>query len=167
MALVLCAVLFASARRAPEQSAIPSEDRRATMEAAIVTFMAESRVPGVSVAVVQGGQLAWSAGFGMADLENSVAATSETVYRVGSISKALTGTAAMVLWEQGKLDLDAPIQKYCPSFPAKPWPITTRQLLSHPGGILRDAQHVGVEVEMLAGEQPAGPAKVRMRLPRR
>jgi CubicO group peptidase (beta-lactamase class C family) len=41
----------------------------------------------------------------------------------------------MHLWEQGKLDLDAPIQKYCPAFPQKEWAISTRQLLAHLGGI--------------------------------
>jgi serine beta-lactamase-like protein LACTB, mitochondrial len=71
----------------------------------------------------------------MADLENSVPATSRTLYRLGSVSKPLTATAAMHLWERGKIDLDAPVQKYCPAFPRKEWPITTRELLGHLGGI--------------------------------
>jgi CubicO group peptidase (beta-lactamase class C family) len=41
----------------------------------------------------------------------------------------------MQLWERGKLDLDAPVQKYCPAFPQKPWPIANKQLLGHLGGI--------------------------------
>jgi CubicO group peptidase (beta-lactamase class C family) len=112
-----------------------SADRQAAIEGAISKFMAASNTPGVSAAVVQDGEFVWSAGFGMADLENSVPATSETLYRLGSISKPITATAAMELWERGKLDLDAPVQKYCPAFPQKPWPITTRQLLGHLGGI--------------------------------
>jgi CubicO group peptidase (beta-lactamase class C family) len=71
----------------------------------------------------------------MADLENSVPATSETLYRLASVSKPLTATAAMQLWEHGKLDLDAPVQKYCPAFPQKEGPITTRELLGHLAGI--------------------------------
>jgi len=71
----------------------------------------------------------------MADLENSVPATSRTLYRLGSVSKPLTATAALQLWERGKIDLDAPVQKYCPTFPQKEWPITTRELLGHLGGI--------------------------------
>src|SRR3984957_3661041 len=71
----------------------------------------------------------------MADLENSVPATSQTLYRIGSISKSITATATMVLWERGKLDFDTPVQKYCPQFPQKAWPITTRELLGHLGGI--------------------------------
>lgn len=115
-------------------AALPVKRQKA-MEAAVTAFMADSKVPGLSVAVVLDGALAWSAGFGMADLENSVRATAQTVYRVGSISKALTATAAMALWEQGKLNLDVPVQTYCPEFPQKQWPVTTRQLLAHLGGI--------------------------------
>jgi serine beta-lactamase-like protein LACTB len=112
-----------------------SNEKQAKIESAISAFMATNKVPGVSVAVVQGGVFAWSKGFGLADLENSVPATSQTLYRLGSISKPITATAAMALWEHGKFDLDVPVQKYCSSFPQKPWPITTRQLLGHLGGI--------------------------------
>jgi serine beta-lactamase-like protein LACTB len=92
-------------------------------------------VPGIAAAVVVNGEEAWSEGFGMADLENNVPVTPQTLFRLASISKSITATAAMQLWEQGKLDLEAPLQKYCPAFPEKQWPITTRQLLSHLGGI--------------------------------
>jgi serine beta-lactamase-like protein LACTB len=105
------------------------------VEAAISSEMARQGIPGLSVAVVTGHRLRWSNGYGLADLENFVPATSATIYRLGSISKTITAVAAMQLVEQGKLDLDAPVQKYVPSFPAKPWPITTRQLLGHLGGI--------------------------------
>ena len=133
--LVLLAACLSAVSRAPAQAGKLSEERRTKMETAIATFMAASQVPGLSVAIVQDGEVAWSAGFGMADLENSVPATLQTVYRVGSISKPFTSTAAMALWEQGKLNLDSPVQSYCPAFPQKQWPITTRQLLSHLGGV--------------------------------
>ena len=97
--------------------------------------MAANSVPGVSAAVVQDGELVWSAGFGMADLENFVPATSSTLFRLGSISKPITATAILQLSERGKLDLDAEVQKYCSAFPKKEWPITTRELLGHLGGI--------------------------------
>ena len=122
--------------RAADPTGKLSEEKQAKIEAAISTLMkSQLGAPGLSVAVVQDGELVWSAGFGMADLENSVPATSQTLYRLGSISKPITATDAMALWEQGKLDLDSPLQKYCPAFPQKPWPITTRQLLGHLGGI--------------------------------
>src|SRR5208282_2112689 len=97
--------------------------------------MATNSTPGVSVAVVENGVEEWSSGFGSADLENRVPATSHTLYRLGSISKTITATAAMMLWQQGTLDLDAPVQKYCHSLPQKETPITTRELLGHFGGI--------------------------------
>ena len=109
---------------------------RGQIETAVAKFMAANSVPGISVAVVKNGEYVWSAGFGMADLENSVPATSQTLYRLASVSKPITAVAAMQLWQQGKLDLDAPVQKYCPAFPEKPeGPITTRELLSHMAGI--------------------------------
>jgi serine beta-lactamase-like protein LACTB, mitochondrial len=57
------------------------------------------------------------------------------VYRSGSIGKTITATGAMQLVEQGKLNLDKPIQDYCPAFPKKQWTLTTRQLLAHMGGV--------------------------------
>jgi CubicO group peptidase (beta-lactamase class C family) len=47
----------------------------------------------------------------------------------------MTATAALQLWQQRKLDLDAPVQRYCPAFPAREWPVTTRDLLQHRAGI--------------------------------
>ncbi len=108
---------------------------RGQIESAVSRFMAANLAPGISVAAVVNGEYAWSAGFGMADLENFVPATSTTLYRLASVSKPLTATAAMRLVESGKLDLDAPVQKYCPAFPVKEWPITTRHVLQHLAGI--------------------------------
>lgn len=133
-ALLLFACL-AVVRCAPGQTSAFSPDRQARIESAISKFLAAGHAPGVSVAVVQDGKFVWSGGFGMADLENSVPATADTLYRLGSISKPITATAALVLSERGQLDLDAPVQRSCPAFPQKPWPITTRQLLGHLGGI--------------------------------
>jgi CubicO group peptidase (beta-lactamase class C family) len=98
-------------------------------------FMASTQVPGISVGVVENGEYEWGGGFGFADLENNSRASEHTLFRLASISKPLTATAAMQLWERGQLDLDAPVQKYCPAFPEKPWPITTRQVMGHLGGI--------------------------------
>lgn len=101
----------------------------------VTEFMSRTSTPGVSVAVVRDGAFIWSTGYGLADLENDVPATNETMYRLGSVSKPITATAVMWLAEHGQLDLDAEVQKYCPAFPKKQWPITIRQLLGHFGGI--------------------------------
>jgi CubicO group peptidase (beta-lactamase class C family) len=117
------------------QDAKLSPEKHSQIESAVSKFMSANSVPGVSAAVVENGEYEWAQGFGMADLENFVPATSRTLYRLASVSKPLTATAAMQLWERGKLNLDAPVQTYCPAFPKKEWPITTRQLLGHLGGI--------------------------------
>jgi serine beta-lactamase-like protein LACTB len=117
------------------QEAKLSPEKLAQIRAATSSFMARTHVPGVSVAVVENGQYEWASGFGLADVENNVPASEHTLFRLASISKPLTATAAMELWERGKLDLDAPVQKYCPSFPQKPWPISTRQVMGHLAGI--------------------------------
>jgi len=131
--LSIWCILSAPVARA-EQAKLSTE-RRTQIEDAVSKFMAANSVPGIAVAVVLNGEEVWSEGFGMADLENSVPVTPHTLFRLGSISKPITATAAMQLWEQGKLDLEVSIQRYCPQFPAKEWPITTRQLLGHLGGI--------------------------------
>jgi len=112
-----------------------SPEKRTQIENAVSKFMASTHVSGVSVAVVENGEYEWGSGFGLADVENNAPASEHTLFRLASISKSLTATAAMLLWERGKLDLDAPVQKYCPAFPQKPWPITTRQVMGHLAGI--------------------------------
>jgi len=112
-----------------------SPEKRAAIEKAVSSFMSANSVAGIGAAVVLDGEPVWSAGFGMSDLEDSAPATSSTLFRLGSISKPITAVAVLQLYERGKLELDAPVQKYCPAFPKKEWPITTRELLGHLGGI--------------------------------
>jgi CubicO group peptidase (beta-lactamase class C family) len=131
----LLALLLACAPAVSSQQKSLATEKRAEIEKAVSSFMSANSVPGIGVAVVLEGEPAWSAGFGMADLEDFAPATSSTLFRLGSISKPITATAILQLWERGKLDLDAPVQKYCPAFPQKEWPITARELLGHLGGI--------------------------------
>jgi CubicO group peptidase (beta-lactamase class C family) len=77
-----------------------SAEKQAKIESTISNFMAASKAPGISAADVQDGEFVWSAGFGMADLENSVPATSQTLYRLGSISKSITATAEESCFQQ-------------------------------------------------------------------
>jgi len=102
---------------------------------AVAAWMQENRAPALSIAIALDGQPAWSAGFGFADPERRIRATSHTSYRLASITKSITATAVMMLAEKGALDLDAPIQKYCPAYPRKRWPVTARLLLAHLGGV--------------------------------
>ena len=131
----LLALLLACASAASAQGKSLSREKRAAIEKAVSSFMSANSVPGIGAAVVLEGEAVWSAGFGMADLEDFAPVTSSTLFRLGSISKPITATAILQLWERAKLDLDAPVQKYCPAFPQKEWPITARQLLAHLAGI--------------------------------
>src|SRR2546423_781012 len=133
IALVLTLIAWVPAT-AQTNTALPAE-KIARIETAISSFMSRQSIPAVSVAVVQDNQIRFQGGYGMADLENFVPAKALTVYRIASVTKSLTAVAALQLVEKGKLDLDAPIQKYVPSFPTKNFPITTRQLLAHLSGI--------------------------------
>lgn len=130
----LCLLILFSAARAAAQQQLPAEKVK-QIEALVNAEMARQKIPGMSVAVVTGKQFRWAAGFGAQDLENNVPAKAATVYRLGSISKPITAVAVMQLNERGKIDLDAPVQKYCPAFPEKQWPITTRLVLGHLAGI--------------------------------
>jgi len=112
---------------------IPAQAK--AVNALVKSYVSEHHIPGLSIAVVQEGRVVLTEGYGLADIENNAQAGADTVYRIASLSKSITATAAMKLVETGKIDLDAPIQKYCPAFPQKPWPITTRELLSHQSGI--------------------------------
>ena len=96
--------------------------------------------PGASVAIAVDGKIVCREGLGYADVENAVACTEETVMRIASISKPLVAVAVMQLWEDGMLDLDSPVQTYVPHFPVKKFAgkavqVSSRQLLSHLGGI--------------------------------
>jgi serine beta-lactamase-like protein LACTB len=106
-----------------------------TVDRILESWMKKNGIPGLSAAITLDGEVVWSHGYGTADVENSVPAKPETVYRSASIGKPITATAAMRLVEQGKLDLDAPVQKYCAAFPKKKWVLTSRHLLTHTGGI--------------------------------
>ena len=115
---------------------VPAASAAAVARArAIVCDRLAGKIPGLQVAVAVGGTLVWSEAFGYADLAREVPVTAETQFRIGSVSKPLTAAAVALLYEQGKLDLDAPVQRYVASFPDKGYPITTRQLAGHLAGI--------------------------------
>ncbi|CAF1659009.1 unnamed protein product, partial [Didymodactylos carnosus] len=97
-------------------------------------------VPGLSVGVTVHGHLVWKTGFGLADIENMIPCTENTVMRIASISKCFTAIIAAKLVEDGKLKWDDDIRKYYSElstfqFENKPVTVTFSQLLSHTSGI--------------------------------
>ena len=117
--------------------AVDTRDRSAidSARAIILAGMKRSGTPGASVTVLRNGRQIWSQGLGFSDIENNLRVTPLTKFRIGSISKSITAVAMEALVEEGKLDLDAPIQKYVQAFPAKGYPITARELAGHLAGL--------------------------------
>lgn len=105
--------------------------------------MAYRGLPGLSAGVVYDQQLVWSRGFGWADVEAEHPAAADTIYRIASITKTFTAVAVLQLRDEGRLQLDDPVEKHLPYFrlknPHKDTPeITIRHLLTHSAGLPRE-----------------------------
>src|SRR5512140_2344358 len=120
--LRLLVALLALAAFSPAQAPVDS----VRVDQIVSADMAAKHTPAVQIAILKDGRIVYSKAFGTVDLENDLRATPETLFRTGSIAKSITAVATLTLVDAGKLDLDAPIQKYCAPFPPKQWPITTR-----------------------------------------
>ena len=110
-------------------------------------LMKKSMVKGLSISVVNGQETIWQTGLGLADKKNGIPVGENTLFRYGSITKLFTTVAILDLVEQGRIDLDAPIQTYIPelrvqSHATMPDTIRVRHLLTHhsglPGDYLKD-----------------------------
>ena len=116
----------------------PQDDRYQRLDAHVAARVAAGKTPGVAVVVVEGGEVTFSQGYGLADREVGRPMTDETPVAVASTTKGLTALAVLELVEQGLVDLDAPVTRYLPAFAmddARAGAITLRQLLSHSAGI--------------------------------
>jgi serine beta-lactamase-like protein LACTB, mitochondrial len=100
------------------------------------TLLVDENLPGLSVAVAVHGAIVWAEGFGYADVDRTPV-TPLTRFRLGALSKPLTAVAAARLHDQNRLDFDAPIQRYVPTYPQKQWAVTTRQLMGDVAGVHR------------------------------
>ncbi|BBB90518.1 MAG TPA: serine hydrolase [Methylomusa anaerophila] len=106
----------------------------------LLSIMTEHKIVGLAAAVFQGDKIVWSSGYGWADLKTPRQAGAETIFRVASISKMITATALMQLYDQGKFALDDDISRYLgyqvrnPGYPDVK--ITFRHLLTHTSSIL-------------------------------
>ena len=137
--------LAAGARVLAAQDSIPAVDKYTTVARNLTILIererAQKAIPAISIALVDGQRVVWSRGFGWADSAAKIPATASTIYRVGSLSKLFTSVAVMQLVEQHKLALDAPVQRYLPSFrPRNPFggEVTIRELASHRSGLAYD-----------------------------
>ena len=129
-----------------------SEERLARIDGMCKQAIDESQIPGVVALVARNGIIVYHKAFGLADNESRRVLKQDDIFRIASQTKAITSTAVMMLWEEGKFQLDDPISQYIPEFenvqvldtvyengtydtvPAK-IPITIRHLLTHTSGI--------------------------------
>ena len=124
-----------SASLPPQLAQQPYAKPISESQAAVRAFLEKNDVPGVGVAVAIKGKVVWSEGFGLADRESKTAASPETRFGLGSISKSLTTALALRLAEQGKLDLDAPIERYLEGWPHVGKGVTVRFIAAHLSGL--------------------------------
>jgi len=129
-ALLLLLAALPVAAASPSTDAANEQARRLVRQT-----MQDERIPGLQVAVVKDGQVVLSEAFGLANVENGIAATRSTRFPLNSATKAFTGVAAAQLAQQGRLDLDAPLARYLDALPPAWQSIRVRQLLAHTSGL--------------------------------
>ncbi|MEA3461896.1 MAG: serine hydrolase domain-containing protein, partial [Bacteroidota bacterium] len=130
-----------------------SESRLMRIDAMLNEAIEQDQIPGAVALVARNGEIVYHKAFGMADVEANRSLQRDDIFRIASQTKAITSTAVMMLWEEGKFRLDDPISKFIPefknagifeslneadsSFTATPasYPITIRHLLTHTSGI--------------------------------
>lgn len=140
---------------APETVGL-SGSRLTNIRAVMSRHVAEKRIPGASGLIARRGKIAYQETFGMADMEAGKPMQMDTIHRIYSMTKPITSVAVMMLYEEGKFQLNDPVGKYLPEFakmqvaveekdpatgkpvmktaPAKR-PITVRDLLRHTAGL--------------------------------
>ena len=111
-----------------------STGQKSSLDAEIRSLLDSQHLPSISVAIARDGHILYLDAAGSADVKHGRKATPKTLYRLASISKPLTAVAVLQLASIGKLELDQPVEKYCPAFSGHP-EVTARQLLAHRSGI--------------------------------
>jgi CubicO group peptidase (beta-lactamase class C family) len=126
----------------------------------VAAQMKQLKIPGLSLAIVQNGEVVKAKGYGYANIEFKAPATEETVYQSGSVGKQFTATAIMILRDEGKLSLQDHITKYFPDAPESWKDITIWNLLTHTSG-LKDYTYIDLhkdytekEMEKIAEKPP-------------
>ncbi len=111
----------------------------ATLDLFILATMDSFHIPGVQACIVKDDKLIWKGVYGYADIENNRLVTDSTLFLLASVSKTVTGTALMQLWERGLFNLDDDINNFLPFSVRNPnhpnIPITFRMLLTHTSSI--------------------------------
>ena len=104
----------------------------------VAKMMKDQRITGLTLAVVKNGKVQVNKGYGLSNVEHNIPETSETVIRLGSVSKQFFATAILKLMEQGKLSIDDSVHKFFPDAPETWRPIQIKHLMSHTSGLTRE-----------------------------
>lgn len=143
LALVLSSLVGpAASQSAPAKS--PATIDYASIDALFETYMHENHAPGVVYGVVHEGKLIRVRTFGVQNTQSKVPLSADTVFPIASMTKNFTALAALKLRDQGRLHLDAPVERYVPEFKSVRLPtsdspkVRVRDLLSHGGGFVYD-----------------------------
>jgi D-alanyl-D-alanine carboxypeptidase len=126
-----------AAPRSPAQST-PASPTTKLLDDRVKGIMERQRIPGMAVVVIKNGQVQELKGYGVADITTKQPVTPDTKFAIGSTTKPFTAMAIMMLVEEGKVNLDAPVSQYLTDLPAQWQPLTIRQLLSHTAGLYED-----------------------------
>lgn len=105
----------------------------------IENTMARQQIVGLAVGVIKDGKVVKAKGYGHANLEFNIPVTTNTVFKLGSVSKHIIAVAIMKLIQEGKLQLDDPVIKFYPDAPSHWSAITIRHLLNHTSGLIRES----------------------------
>ena len=112
------------------------EEARGEGEKIINYLIQEEMIPGASITVAKEGKILWQEGYGYADIAKKTPINPKsTLFRIASMSKAITGVVLARLQEQGKFDWNTSLYEYVPNFPEKPFDFTIKQLAGHLAGI--------------------------------
>jgi len=105
----------------------------------VESSMAAGKIPGVSLAIVSGSEVIYAKGFGYADVRNRIKVTMDTIFELGSNSKAFTGLAMLKLESEGLIDFSAPVEDYIPwlemRYNGEKAVVTVEQVMNHTSGI--------------------------------
>jgi D-alanyl-D-alanine carboxypeptidase len=106
-----------------------------TLHAHIEAAMRAQHIPGLALAILRGDEPLYTGYHGLANVEHGIPVTAATVWQIASITKPFTAQAILLLADEGRLDLDAPIAAYLSDLPAAWQPVTIRHCLAHQSGI--------------------------------
>src|SRR5688572_4397276 len=141
--VLLALTLLAPQAAAPFDGAQGRPVDFAGLDAVVRKELQETMTPGAAIAVVQGDRVILARGYGVANVETGEAVRPEMLFRLGSTTKKFTAATVVLLAQQGKLKLDAPIGRHIPGLTPKLAALTADQLLSHTSGILDEAPMFG------------------------